>query len=259
MRRPTPLLVTFVFLASAASRTAAAAPVVQTGDASISHDGTAWTVGAAGTSLTLALAPGRDFEIVRLATASNVAWTIGNVPDTTITVGGQALAFGQRAAGFAYVSADAWADGSSLQLDAVFQLPKASLRLTRHYRVTSGSPTFETWTTFASLGGVPSVSNLNAFHIAVPPGTIHWLTGLAGRQRRSDERQRHSPCRKPPSPAAATSRSARRRAPRSSRCPGSRSTARRTSCTPRSCGPVHGRSQPIASASRSRWISACRT
>jgi alpha-galactosidase len=180
MRRPTPLLIIIAFLASAASRTAAAAPVVDIGDASISQDGTTWTVAAAGTALTLALGPGRDFEVVRLATASNVAWTIGNVPDTTITIDGQALAFGQRAAGFAYVSANAWADGSSLQLDAVFQLPKASLRLTRHYRVTSGSPTFETWTTFASLGGVPSVSNLNGFHIAVPPGTIHWLTGLEG-------------------------------------------------------------------------------
>ena len=180
MRQPTPLLVALVLLASAASRPAAGAPVVDTGDASISQDGTTWTVGAGGTSLTLALGPGRDFQIVRLATASNVAWTVGNAPDTTITLGGQALAFGQRAAGFAYVSADAWADGSSLQLDAVFQLPKASLRLTRHYRVTSGSPTFETWTTFTSLGGVPSVSNLNGFHIAVPPGTIHWLTGLQG-------------------------------------------------------------------------------
>ncbi len=180
MRRSTLLLITIAFLASAVSRTAAAASVVDIGDASISQNGTTWTVAAGGTSLTLALGPGRDFEVMRLATASNVAWTIGNVPDTTITIDGQALAFGQRAAGFAYVSANAWADGSSLQLDAVFQIPKASLRLTRHYRVTSGSPTFETWTTFASLGGAPSASNLNAFHIAVPPGTIHWLTGLQG-------------------------------------------------------------------------------
>jgi alpha-galactosidase len=180
MRRPIRLLGAFIFLASTIGRPAAAAPVVSVGDASISHDGTTWNVVAGGTTLTLGLAPSHDFQIVRLATTSNVAWTIGAVPDTTITVGGQALAFGQRAAGFAYVSAGAWADGSSLQLDAVFQLPKAALRLTRHYRITSGSPTFETWTTFASLGGVPSASNLNGFHIAVPPGTIHWLTGLQG-------------------------------------------------------------------------------
>ena len=174
------LFALIVFMASAA-RAALAAPVVATGDASISHDGVAWSVAAGGTTLSLALGPGRDFDVVRLATASNVAWTIGTVPDTTITLGNQALSFGQRAAGFAYVSANAWADGSSLQLDAAFQLAKAGLLITRHYRVTSGSPTFETWTTFAPLGGgAASASNLNAFHIAVPPGTIHWLTGLQG-------------------------------------------------------------------------------
>lgn len=180
MQRLTRPLIPFIFLACAAAGPVAAATLVSTGDASISHDGNTWDLVAGGTTLTLGLAPSRDFEIVRLATISNVAWTIGAVPDTTITVDGQALAFGNRAAGFAYVSADASADGSSLQLDAVFQLAKASLRITRHYRITSGSPTFETWTTYSSLGGRPSVSNLNGVHIAVPTGAIHWLTGLQG-------------------------------------------------------------------------------
>ena len=166
--------------AVAGAVSASAEPAVAVGDASISQDGVTWSIAAGGTTLTLLIGPSRDFEVARLATASNVAWTIGAVPDTTITVGGQALAFGSRAAGFSYVSADAWADGSSLQLDATFRFSKASLEITRHYRVTSGSPTFETWTTFVSLNGNASASNLNAFHIAVPPATIHWVTGLQG-------------------------------------------------------------------------------
>jgi alpha-galactosidase len=180
MRRSILRQIAFTCVLSASIRPVCAAPIVATGDASIAHDGTTWTVSAGGSTLTLAFGPSRDFDIVRLATASNIGWTIGTIPDTTITVSGQALAFGSRAAGFSYISADAFADGTSLQLDAIFQLPKASLRLTRHYRVTSGSPTFEIWTTFAALGGAPSASNLNAFHLAVPPGTIHWLTGLEG-------------------------------------------------------------------------------
>jgi alpha-galactosidase len=180
MRRLLFTLAPFIVFALAAARPASAEPLVSAGDASISQDGVTWSVAAGGTTLTLMIGPSRDFEVVRLATPSNIAWTIGAVPDTTITVAGQALAFGSRAAGFTYISADAWADGSSLQIDAAFQLPKAALRLTRHYRVTSGSPTFETWTTFVSLNGAASASNLNAFHIAVPPGTIHWVTGLQG-------------------------------------------------------------------------------
>jgi hypothetical protein len=38
-----------------------------------------------------------------------------------------------------------------------FTLEKASLAVTRHIAVVSGSPTFEVWTTFKSLGGAVSV------------------------------------------------------------------------------------------------------
>jgi alpha-galactosidase len=180
MRRLARSIFGFVLLAGAAASPAAAGPVVSAGDASISHGGSTWSLAAGGATLTLALAPGHDFQVTRLATASNLPWTIGTLPDTTITIGAQALPFGQRAAGFSYVSADATQDGSSLQLDAVFQLAKAGLRLTRHYRITPGSPTFETWTTFAALGDRASASNLNGFHLAVPAGPIQWLSGLQG-------------------------------------------------------------------------------
>jgi hypothetical protein len=111
MRRSLLTLVSFIVFGLAATRFASAEPLVSVGDASISQDGVTWSVAAGGTTLTLIIGPSRDFEVVRLATPSNIAWTIGAVPDTTITVAGQALAFGSRAAGFSYISADAWADG----------------------------------------------------------------------------------------------------------------------------------------------------
>jgi hypothetical protein len=180
MRQPTRLLVLFIAFACANVQPKAASAIVADGDASIAQDGSTWTLTAGGATLTLSAGASRDFDILRLTTAPDIAWTIGSVPDTTITVGGLPLAFGSRAAGFAFVSAGAHAEGSSLQLDAVYELSKASLQLTRHYRIASGSPTFETWTTYASRGSSPPVANLNAVHIAVAAGTIHWLTGLQG-------------------------------------------------------------------------------
>jgi alpha-galactosidase len=113
-------------------------------------------------------------------TSSNTPWTIGALPDTTITIAGRTLPFGSRAVGFALQSAEAHAVNNVLQLDAVFDLTRASLRLTRHYRVTSGSPTFETWTTYTALGGRPTIANLNVLQLSLPAGAVRWLTGLRG-------------------------------------------------------------------------------
>ena len=72
------------------------------GDASITQDGGArtWTMAAGGSALTLAAAAGRDFEILRLTGPADRSWT-GGVPDTLVTVDGQALPFGRRSSGFA--------------------------------------------------------------------------------------------------------------------------------------------------------------
>ena len=156
--------------------------VVSVGSASISHDAAAqtWTIAAAGASLTLGLDPTRDFEVVRLASAADQSWTISAASDTVVKVGGQPVRFGNRAAGFVYRDATTSLKGLTVQLDVTFDLPKANLRITRHYAATSDSATFEVWTTFGSLSGVVSVSDLNAFHFAVPAGTIHWVNGLQG-------------------------------------------------------------------------------
>jgi alpha-galactosidase len=177
-----PVVLTF---ALAAVAPALATPVVvkQLGDASISHDSVAmtWSLAAGGTTLTLALDPSRDFAIQRLATSSNKLWTVGTVPDTAITLNGTRLDFGSRTAGFVYQNVVTFASGQSVRLDAVFNLPSAHLEVTRHYLVTSGSPTFETWTTVGPVGdSVGSLSDLNGFRLTVPNGSLHWLAGLQG-------------------------------------------------------------------------------
>src|SRR5438034_1121298 len=160
-----------------------AATVASAGDASITHDAQAgtWSIAAGGATLTLGLDSSRDFEALRLVTTSNKPWTIGSSSDSSVTIDGKTFAFGSRAAGFAFKSAVTFGHGRTLRLDAAFDLSSANLRVTRHYVVASGSPTFETWTTYATLGpAAAKLSNLNGFQFIVPAGAVHWLTGLQG-------------------------------------------------------------------------------
>ena len=163
-------------------RPAQAATVVSVGTASISNepDAGTWTIGSAGTSLTLNLDSSHDFAIVRLTTSSGVPWALRSLPDSVIKVGAQSVPFGNRAAGFVYQNATASVKGTMVQLDATFDLPAARLRVTRHYAAASGSPTFETWTTFGPLSGTVTVSDLDALRLSVPVGAVRWLNGLQG-------------------------------------------------------------------------------
>jgi alpha-galactosidase len=159
-----------------------AAPLVESGSAFVTQDAAArtWTIGSAGTSLTVSLAPSTDFGVVRLGTDSGPAWVSGAGADTIINIGSQSLPFGQRAAGFVFVEATSQVQGATVQLNATYDLPQWRLRLTRHYAATNDSPTFETWTTFTPLGSLPSVWDLNAFRLRVPEGRVRWVNGLRG-------------------------------------------------------------------------------
>jgi hypothetical protein len=147
-------------------RPTTAATVASAGDASITHDAQAgtWSIAAGGATLTLGLDSSRDFEVLRLVTISNKPWTIGSSSDSSVMIDGKTFAFGSRAAGFVFKSAVTFGHGRTLRLDAAFDLSSANLRVTRHYVVASGSPTFETWTTYATLGpAAAKLSNLNGF------------------------------------------------------------------------------------------------
>jgi alpha-galactosidase len=162
---------------------ATAATVVRAGFASIANDPDAgtWTISSSGASLTLALDRSRDFEVLQLVSPSGKNWTTAIQADTVVKIGSQSIAFGNRAAGFVYQDVTTSVNGFTVQLDAIFDLPTARLRATRHYAATSGSPTFETWTTFAPLSASVTLADLNAFRLTVSVGTIRWLSGLQSR------------------------------------------------------------------------------
>ena len=178
------LALTVLLASSAASTTlpTSADAVVQAGTATISNDPDAgtWTLSSDGASLTLGFDASHDFRVIRLESESGEPRTLGSLPDTQVSVGGKSLPFGSRAAGFIFQGASASADGFTVKLDATYDLPSVRLRTTRHYIATSGSSTFETWTTFSSLGPPVNVSDLNALMLTIPAGTIHWVNGLQG-------------------------------------------------------------------------------
>src|SRR5438445_2388259 len=161
---------------------AAATVVAQAGDASIVRDAAAgaYTLYAGGAALTLAVDGSRDFSVVSLIAASGRTWSIGTAADSFVRVAGRTLAFGHRASGFEYQGAIVDTRGRTLQLHVSFALPAASLLVTRHYAIVSGSPSFEAWTTFSPNGAPLTLADLNALSLSVPAGTIRWLTGLMG-------------------------------------------------------------------------------
>jgi alpha-galactosidase len=179
-----PTVVKFLFLAFMliGASSAAAATVASVGDASIAHDPGAgtWSLSAAGTTLTLALDPSRDFSVTKLVTSSGKPWIGAAAADSIVTFGQETLPFGSRSAGFVYQGVTVEPASNGLQLDATFDLASAGLRVVRHYVVVPGSPTFEAWTTYAPTTGSPSVSNLSALQVTIPAGDVHWLTGLQG-------------------------------------------------------------------------------
>ena len=154
------------------------------GDASISHDERAgtWCLAAGGTTLTLALDPSRDLQMLGLTTAANRPWIVGAAGHSSVMVDGRRLAVGSLSSGFVYRSAVARVlmKDQALQLDATFEAPSAAIRITRHYAIVSTSPTFETWTTYEGVRGPVMVSDLTRFTAQVPDGRLRWLSGLQG-------------------------------------------------------------------------------
>ena len=150
----------------------AATLVAQQGDAAIAHDAAAgtWTLSAGGASLTLALDPSRDFAIVSLRLR------LRHVVDCR--AGGRLVRSHRQP--FARPSATAppalrfAAPTSSRAARAATRrhLPLAARRrstLTRHYAIVSGSPSFETWTTYEGAGA--TIADLNALQITIPTGS----------------------------------------------------------------------------------------
>jgi len=159
---------------------AASVTLVKAGDASIARDADAgtWMLAAGGATLTLAADTKIPFQVVSLATASNKPWIATATADATVTVNGQTLALSSDA--FFFDGSQYTGNGAHLQLDLAFGVRNTGLRVTRHYAVTSTVPAFETWMTYEAQLGPVSISDLNAFQLTIPNGTVRYVTGLMG-------------------------------------------------------------------------------
>lgn len=151
--------------------------VASLGDASIAHSGASWTVSAGGASMVLTIDPAADYALTSLVSPSGVQWLRASGPDSIVTAGGVAHAFGSRTDGFAYASASARTNGTRLELQATYVLVAQSLTATRHVAVVSGSPTFEVWTTFQAGGAGVALTGLDTFRASIVPGQLNWLSG----------------------------------------------------------------------------------
>ena len=156
--------------------------VARVGDASITHhvSNGLWLLAAGGATLSLALDATRNFSVLDLTSPSGHSWIATAATDTSVKAGSKTFAFGSRQAGFVLEGVTVATTGSALQLNATFDLVSAGLRMTRHYAMVSGSPSFEAWNTYAALGATASLTSLSALELTIPAGNIRWLNGLQG-------------------------------------------------------------------------------
>lgn len=150
--------------------------------ASITHDESAhtYTLLAGGAKLVLSIDRSVDYALLILESSTGRNWTAAPGPDTWVTIDNKPEPFGSRKAGFEFEGVITARVARKLQLSASYRYKPANVRVTRHIAIVDGSPTFEMWTTFDSLGQDVTLSDLNAFELRVPEGAIHWLNGLKG-------------------------------------------------------------------------------
>lgn len=161
--------------------TASAATVETLGSSSIARDenGKDWTVSAGGARLILSIDRGGDYKLAAFESPTGRNWA-NQATDTWVIVNGKPEPFGARSAGFEYERVITENTGRALHLAAVYRYRPSNLRVVRHVMVVDGSPTFELWTSFESLGSEVMLSDLNGFELKVRDGTVRWLDGLLG-------------------------------------------------------------------------------
>src|SRR5262249_33565634 len=113
-------------------------------------------------------------------TPSGVSWTPVATADSIVKVGSQTVGLGSRAAGFGLADVTVEQHDGRLQLNAAFNYESGGLRITRHYAIADGSPSFEVWNSYTPAGEAPQLTEVSAFRLVVPNGIVRSLTGLRG-------------------------------------------------------------------------------
>jgi alpha-galactosidase len=148
-----------------------------------------WTIGNSGILVTFGLTATKDFvlrEIVNPQTGRVL--NSRGAADTAVTINGTSVPLGVASSGWTLQSARASQDDRGVQLVFTFGSAIVPVTIERSYACYSESPTIETWTTFqATRADRPvTVSNPNAWQLAVPGDTVHYLSGLRGENADGD-------------------------------------------------------------------------
>lgn len=166
---------------SAPAQSPSRPPLRTNGGASVTVDASRslWTMMNEHVSFTVGIGPDGALRMMSLATPTTPAVRLDAGADTFLTIDGQLLPLGLRQAGFTFVGEATSDHPSGVELALTFALSTRALTVTRHYVVYSSSPVIEVWTSVSATGQRSAqIANLNAYDLALPPGTLSWITGL---------------------------------------------------------------------------------
>ena len=150
-------------------------------DAYVEHDAEArrWTVGNANIELSVIVGVRGELTFGGLAWPLGPTLTVSNDPDGLVTIDGDTRGLGSREGFFRVEGVSSSTGANHVELIVRLHQDRGPLVATRHYRTFPGTPAVEVWTSFDSDSTDPAgIGSLNAFEMTVPPGRIHWVTGL---------------------------------------------------------------------------------
>ena len=184
---PLARLVVASAIALAFASSAAAAergPIVAAaGDAYVAHPAGSeeWSIGSAQLELVLGFDAAHTLTLQRLFNpATGREWSITAAPEVGFTAGTERFALTTAGAG-SLVSITPQATEFGVTLTFVFEYRAQRLLVSRVYACYGGSPTIETWTRIATIGGESTtVGDLAAWQITMKPAHVQWLNGLRG-------------------------------------------------------------------------------
>jgi alpha-galactosidase len=152
--------------------------LILSGDAFVQSDDQGWTIG--NPLIRYAIGGSGEVGVRAIADPSTGrSWEMSEGPDSFISVNGERLLIGGSRTDLEGADVSEWRGG--VRLDVHYRVRSASLVMTRTYAAYPGSPVIETWTSLRQEGSRAStLSDLNAYALSVPNGTLNWLTGLHG-------------------------------------------------------------------------------
>jgi alpha-galactosidase len=154
-------------------------------DAYVGRDSGAreWAVGSAGLEMIVAFNAQGTLELRRLWFPDTGRVTaIGADVEIPVTLAGEELTLEESGSKIAFLRAAAEDTGFGVRLNLTFEHRASHALITRSYAAYPGSPTIETWTQVEIPSGPSAlaVTDLAAFRLTMPAGSVKWVNGMRG-------------------------------------------------------------------------------